>query len=320
MRFHSVESFSDLPTETDYYALAIFSSGFERRATFIAQNFNRYATKRVLVLGFEAQLDVLSRQENDRFFSAWAGSILNCSEVDDDKVLFSALDDAAQTNQDGPLRILVDYSVMTRAWYGAILTWARFATLSHNIEIDFVYASGKYMGDFRPLAISDIISLPGFEGTSGGFRRTTAIFGLGYDKYATLAVYDRIEPDRVYCCIAERYPDDEASLKALKENDVLVESALKVIKLPLIDVPSAFRLLADQILGMDRSTHIVIVPMGPKTHVLVTLLVALRMPWITCLHARGSRTAPVQVEADGTIALSRVTFCNDVAATKEVSV
>ena len=310
MKFHSVETFSNLPTEKNYYALAIFASGFEKRATFVADKFNRATAKRVLVLGFEAQLDVLSRPENDRFFSGWSGSIQSCSGADDDKLIFGVLDDVASADQEGPLRILVDYSVMTRAWYGAVLTWARFASLSRNIEIDFIYASGKYEGNFGPLAISDIISLPGFEGTSGGFRRTTAIFGLGYDKYATLAVYDRIEPDRVYCCIAQRYPDDEASLKALEENNVLVESSARVIKLPLIDVASAFRLLADQILGMDRTTHIVIVPMGPKTHVLVTLLVALRMPWITCLHARGSRMVPVQVVADGTISLSRVTFCS----------
>jgi hypothetical protein len=289
--------------------LAIFASGFEKRSTYVASQFIQKTTRKIVVLGFAVELDVLSRPENDVFFRNHLNiGVTTCAGVDEDKFLFGLLDETAELNQGVPLRLLVDYSVMTRAWYGAILTWARFTTKAQTVEIDFVYASGRYLGEFGPLAISDIISLPGFEGTSGGFRRTTAIFGLGYDKYATLAIYDRLEPDSIYCCIAQHSLDDEGSKKALKENAVLVESAVKVIALPLMDVQSSFSLLGDQILGLERSTHIVMVPMGPKTHVLVTLLVALRMPWITCLHARGTRTTPVQVEADGKVGVARVIF------------
>ena len=309
MRFKSVEAIESLSNDEQYYDLAIFASGFESRSTHIASLVSPNVAKQNIILGFERERDVLSRQSNDKYFSErFNVELKTCAESDDDQFLFDILNSLKTTDKEYPLRILIDYSVMTRSWYSAILTWARFFESDGSIELDFAYACGDYHGDFGPLAISEIVSLPGFEGISGGFRRTTAIFGLGYDKYATLAVYDRLEPDSVYCCIAQRYSDDENSNKVLKENEVLIDAATKLIHLPLTDVPTAFGILSDQILLLERSTHIVIVPMGPKTHVLITLLVALRLPWITCLHAKGSRVTPIQVDASGPLSISRVKF------------
>jgi hypothetical protein len=312
MRFKSVETQIEISNEPRYYDLAIFSSGFEKRAIHIASHIDSQISKKFIVLGFRGDQDVLSRKENDRYFTDKFGAEqLHQLGSSDDQHIFSLLNELEIADEGLPLRILVDYSVMTRSWYSAILTWARFAQFNSSIELDFAYSCGEYLGDFGPLSISEIVSLPGFEGISGGFRRTTAIFGLGYDKYATLAVYDRLEPDSVYCCIAQRYPDDENSNKVLKENDELVEASTKLIQLPLTDITLAFSLLSDLILSLERSTHIVMVPMGPKTHVLVTLLAALRMPWITCLHAKGDRSTPIQVEASGPLSLCRVIFQGD---------
>lgn len=310
MRFKSVETLERISTEKSYYDLAIFSSGFEERATHIARSVSHSIAKKTVVLAFENASDVLSREDNDRYFLEWSnGTPPLIATPGNDQFIFELLNKCCVEQNGQPIKILVDYSVMTRTWYSAILTWARFSSLQTKIELDFVYACGKYLSEFGPLSISEIVSLPGFEGVSGGFRRTTAFFGLGYDKYATLAVYDRLEPDSIYCCIAQRYLGDQNAEKVLRENDILVDAASgQLLHLPLTDVSLAFSLLSDQILSLDRTTHMVMVPMGPKTHVLATLLAALRMPWITCLHAKGERSEPVQVEAAGPLSISRVVF------------
>lgn len=314
MRFNTVESLSSISSDENYYNLGIFASGFEARATFFARQIEKKILGNCIILGFSGSSETLSRKENDSYFiTEFEKPIISLQDEAHDSDIFKLLDRLSGNSRGAVFRILVDYSVMTRTWYAAILTWARFATDFSSIEIDFVYAAGSYLSEFDPLSISEIECLPGFEGVSGGFRSTTAIFGLGYDRYATLAVYDRLEPDAIYCCIARKSADDPNAVRVLNENEVVVEAASKVISLPLTNVSEAFRILCDHVISFERDSHIVVVPMGPKSHVLVTLLVALRLPWLTCLHARGQRTRPVQVVATGVLSISRVSFVQDIS-------
>lgn len=309
MRFRKVETVHNLEDSVGYYALGIFASGFETRAVHVAKKFGANTLEKTVVFGFSSDVRALSRENNDIFFKSFgSGEFLLLGTQDDDQVIFTCLNSLLTKKKTDVLRILVDYSVMTRTWYSAILTWARLADFDREVEIDFVYASGRYLNDFDPLLISELETLPNFEGNSGGFRKTTALFSLGYDQYATLAVYDRIEPDVLYCCVAGMAGCDASAIKALSENQAMVEASERIVELPLLDVEAAFRLLCDVIVGIGRDSHVVVVPMGPKTHVLVTLLVALRLPWLTCLHAKGTRPRPIQVEALGPISIARVFF------------
>jgi len=312
MRFRKVESLLKLEDASDYYSLGIFSSGFERRSTHLIKSCGPDMFKRVMVFKFALGGGALSRPENDGYFeSIPKAEFLQLEGNNDDELIFTYLENFVVECYDSVLRIFVDYSSMTRSWYGAILTWARLCEKSYSIEIDFVYASGRYLSEFDPLLISEIETLPNFEGISGGFRKTSALFGLGYDQYATLAVYDRIEPDSLYCCVASLSPNDPSALKTIHANQAMIEAAERLVELPLLNIESAFRDLCDLLMSIGRDSHVVVVPMGPKTHVLVTLLVAIRMPWLTCLHAKGFRPQPVQVEATGPLSIARIYFSPD---------
>lgn len=307
MRFSTVENLPSIDPERDHYDMGVFASGFEERSTYLASRMVAKNFSKVVVAGFPDGLDELSRQENDRFFQQWSGQKVEIVDGYSDEYFFKIFS-SASIQDSGVYRILIDYSVMTRTWYAAMLTWMRYAEVPIRVEIDFVYSCGIYMSEYAPLSIADIETVPGFEGISGGFRRTTAIFGLGYDKYATLAVYDRLEPDSIYCCIARQSASDANAEKVILENEVVLEAATKVVELPLMNVSEAVRLMCDHVLSIERDTHIVVVPMGPKTHILVTFLVALRLPWLTCVHPRGERITPVQVKASGEISVTRVVF------------
>ncbi|MRV75805.1 hypothetical protein GJ700_29240 [Duganella sp. FT92W] len=293
------------------YELGIFASGYETRSTFFTRKIGSERFKSIRILGFLDGRSELQRESNDAHFQNWASKDVEIISDFEDEFIFEILNESSLHWGNGPVRIFVDYSVMTRSWYAAILTWLRHAAIHFEIEIDFAYTCGIYEDNYPPLSISEIESLPGFEGVSSGFRSTTAIFGLGYDKYATLAVYDRIEPDNIYCCVAKQWPQDESAERALIENSVIVDSAVKVIELPLIDVAEAMRQLCDHLICIERDSHIVVVPMGPKTHVLATLLMAIRLPWITCLHAKGERIMPVDVLPSGKQSITRLLFVPD---------
>lgn len=306
LRVQTLERVSDIE---GYYSWGLFSSGFEKRSSHVAAAIDQRVLRGRVALGFAEGKDLLSRPDNDRIFNETLNiPVVNPDATGYEAFLLTELDKLLTAGSNEKVSILIDYSVMTRAWYGLILNWARFANHNQPIEFDFVYAYGKYLSEFDPLSISDIIALPGYEGISAGLRNTVAVFGLGFDKYATLAVYDRLEPDSVICCVAENPDNDTSASKAIQENDVLCDVAGRVIRLPLGDLESAFAILSDNIASQELTSHIVVVPMGPKPHVLVSLLIALRLPRVTCLHAQGTRERPVQVEAEGPISVARVTF------------
>lgn len=313
MRFDQVQSLKSFPSTDGYYSWGLFASGFEKRSTYVPSIIDQRTLRGRVALGFSEGLTLLSRPDNDKFFAEQLDiPVIIPPGNEYDEFILSELDKLLATGGNEKVSILVDYSVMTRAWYGLILNWARFASHTKPIEIDFVYANGRYMGEFDPLSISDIVALPGFEGISAGMRSTVAIFSLGFDKYATLAVYDRLEPDNLICCVADQSDDPSMALKALKVNEELCEAASRVLKLPLEDLTVAFSILSDNITVQEQTSHIVVVTLGPKPHVLASLLTSLRIPRITCLHARGVRATPLQIEAAGPINVARVTFVPEV--------
>lgn len=300
------------------YDLAIFASGFEARATNILK-LTSVRPRSCRVLGFSNDRETLSRKTNDQVFSdaGWAVDIV--PETEADQYIYEMLNHAHSSCDSRETRILVDYSVMTRAWYGAILNWAAALDDGTAVQIDFAYSHGDYARKFGPLKIEDIVSLSGFEGISSGARSTTAFFGLGFDKYATLSVLDRIEPDDVYCFVARSGDSADSADYVLSENSEVVDAAQgKVFSLPIASVAESFRIICEHVSIIEddpsqRDTEIAIVPMGPKPHVLASLLAAQRMPRVACLHVKGERAEPVEVKATGIVTACRVEFVNDFA-------
>jgi hypothetical protein len=303
-----------LPTaQFPIYDAAFFASGFEARSTHLAQLTEEARTQVKYVLGFPEAFDVHSRELNDEFFKSKfsiAPLILDRSSAD--RSIFDLLQLAERqcAASDGVLRILVDYSVMTRAWYGAILSWARYgAAVAKEVHLDFFYSHGRYEGDFFPLRIAQIYSISGFEGLSVGTRTTTALFGLGFDKYATMAVYDRIEPEDVICFVSQQGPDDPHAARVLEQNrEIISSSGRAAVPLPLAAVSTIHRIFAAHVQSIGRDKEVVIVPMGPKPHVLAALLVSQTMPWVTSLHVMGRRDKPVQVQATGHVSGTRIVY------------
>jgi hypothetical protein len=208
------------------------------------------------------------------------------------------------------IKIAVDYSAMTRDWYGRILTWARYQTKFKEVTVDFFYSHGIYCAKFDHLQIKDIVCVPGYEGVGAGARFTTAFFGLGFDGGATSTVGELIEADRTICFVARGGSvDPHADEVTAKNSEIIRESNTDLIFLPLSDVRRATSILLESIgKYCNDSDKVLVIPMGPKPHILVSLLACQIVPSAACLHVRGARGAPVQVTASGEIACTRVQY------------
>lgn len=291
------------------YDLIVLASGFEARSTNLLLQIPESVLDRVLVLGFAGDRNTLSRPQNDRIFGERGLS----PEVCDSQLAYEALLRErllhASHRRAKPTRILIDYSVMTRSWYGMILTWLRYGARDDTVEADFVYSHGQYLSQFEPLHIESVAAIPGFEGYCAGSRSTAAVFGLGYDKYAVLALYELIEPDSVVCFLAQESRDDDRTKRAIQENSEIIRlSRRDPLRVPLSNVSEIYRLLYEAMTSIPTDCEIVAVPMGPKPHVLATLLIAQAIPRVTCLHASGYRHHPVEVHATGEVSAWRLVY------------
>lgn len=289
------------------YDVSLFASGYESRCIHIPKLTAPGMIDNPLVFGFEEEAHSGNRDDNDKLFlDQW-----NCKPIilssDDEKPIYEYLHEHTQS-LDRPIHILVDYSSMSRLWYAAVINWARFAASGKDVIIDFVYSMGRYEEEKRPMVIREMMSIPGCEGRAFCLRKSVAIFGLGFHGMATLCVLDRLEADIVYAFIASPGSSEEYVAKTRKINKDLIENhkTEPLLELPLASIEMCYRYLAEIIAPHRPDGEITLVPMGPKPHVLASILVAMRFQEVACLRVSGVPD-PLDVKPTGEIVATRVT-------------
>lgn len=308
MKIKGIESFSFESTCWETYNLIFVASGFEERSTHLATHIPNENLDQLKVIGFDDNRDTLSRAKNDKWFTERTRRPIHIpiSTNEVEQLIYGSLNSLTSDT----VKIAVDYSAMTRDWYGRILTWARYQTKFKEVTVDFFYSHGSYCSKFDHLQIKDIVCVPGYEGVGAGARFTTAFFGLGFDGGATSTVGELIEADRTICFVARGGAvDPHADEVTSKNSEIIRESNADLIYLPLSDVRRATSILLENIgKYCNDSDKVLVIPMGPKPHILASLLACQIVPSAACLHVRGARGTPVQVTASGEIACTRVQY------------
>lgn len=309
MRLYKVADIGSGCLKEGLYDLAIFASGVEQRCTLIPELLKREHVIESVVFGYEESKEDYYRPDNDKYFrSEWADDITIASDSND-TVIYDRL---RRVDLDGKerFRILVDYSTMSRLWYGSILNWLRYFDGESEVEIDFLYSLGVYKNEFSPLVIEDILAIPGYEGSPIVDARSLAIFGLGFDGIATLGAFDLIEPNIVYAYLASPGAAEGYAEQTEKYNNLFLSGYVEnLLKVPILSIEATLKSLTELISPHRGETNIIIVPMGPKPHVLAAMLLCLRFEKeVTCLRVRGRREPRVDVEATGSVVATRVFF------------
>ncbi len=289
------------------YDRAFFASGYEKRCTHVARQLNPKNIQTPYVLGFKELDKSEQRIENDKYFKdAW-----NCSPLiisaDDESEIYNLLNSSSYTK--GQLKIIADYSSMSRLWYAGILNWARFSPNIKEVIVDLLYSVGEHQDSTHPMVINQILSIPGLEGGPVPLSKSVAIFGLGFDGASPLCVLDRLEPDVVYSYVASPAAFNEYPQITYKQNSVIINKhARATIELPLNSVEMTYIHLAELVSQHQKDSDITIIPMGPKPHVLAAILLAMRFEEITCLRVGGKIEKTREVGTTGQIVCTRVHF------------
>ena len=200
-------------------------------------------------------------------------------ESDSHEGIYDILDVRFNSNENKDCSILVDYSCMSRVWYAALLYWFYLQRKAcDHLSFMFLYAKGKYTKSFagRDVVIGEICPVPGCAGISSRQANTVAIFCLGFFGYMSLCVYDELEPNDIYTISTIEKPLRGFSIERQPGNKELIERAAKPLRISVCSVEGAFRQMMEIAKYRQlKGENVTIVPMGPKPHILASILVAL---------------------------------------------
>jgi hypothetical protein len=291
------------------YHACLFASGYETRCTNIARIVRPASIALPLVFGFAEESESETRRSSDAFYKTEWGCEPIPMSGDDEQPIYENLRLAIQATE-GPIKLLVDYSSMSRIWYAAVLNWARFAVPGRQVTIDFVYSVGRYSDTTHQMVIRNMVTLPGCEGRSYRLRESVAVLGLGFHGLAALCVLDRLESDVVYAFLASPGASIDSAEMTRAKNKGIIEcyKTRSVLEIPLNSLESCYRCLAELIAPHRVNGEITLVPMGPKPHVLASILVAMRFQEVACLRVTATSDTS-DVFPTGDVIATRVIVC-----------
>lgn len=294
-----------------HYDLGVFACGYEQRCVNVATFMDKSRILQNVVFGFKEIMCSEQRKKNDEYFIEHWNKKQILVSTNDEGPIYNYFLDFFKNKKGNSFKIMVDYSSMSRLWYSGILHFLHVAQTNYKeIIVDLLYSVGAHRKKIPEIVITDILSIPGFEGISVPFNKSVAVFGLGFDRHAPLCVLDRLESDIVYAFLAAPAAFDDYPRIARDNNKELIEAAKKTLEFPLNSVEHTYRYLTEIVTPHFVDSNIILIPMGPKPHVLASILLSMRFDSIACLRVTGNRSDSENVQATGDIVVTRIHFRN----------
>lgn len=290
-------------------SLFICTSGYEKRSVYFARKILKLGISagQFLVIGFDDFTDYLNRIENDKFFSKLGVKVKPFKQNKKELVIgyiIKAIKERVASAGDEPIEIHIDYSCMPRLWYCYLPSIVE-KVLRKQDRVYFWYTPGHYINDFEyPTAgVEDFKLFSGKPTVCPDIR--THIFGLGFDKIRTQAIWSVLDPSNLICyyailpIVAKYYEDYLERVK--KDNQEILMLANGKFSVPMDDFVFSLSKIVSMVRQYRNLGDVILVPDGPKPLILATSLASLmfNVSGIVCFHVRRQRSytyQPVDVE------------------------
>lgn len=274
------------------FDLFIAVSGYESRSVYLAENLSSHQCEKI-VLGFDDRKNVLSRPENDlRYmelgFTYYELPGNNSSEIT------NILDGICMKNGCRGMKILVDYSCMSKTWLTSIIHYFSMNELMvEDSEVYFSYTP-SYFDSAKNLDKKQITwNLPGYFRTPG--KPISVIIGLGYEKLIGESVFNSLRNFTKYVFYSNPAFDNRFVEEVLANNAKILKKLdeEKIFNYPIQDLKETDALLTSLSLELRLNHRLVLISMGPKPFTLSCLLLAARYPDIHVWNISSSVTGNV---------------------------
>jgi hypothetical protein len=266
-------------------------------------------TEQKICLGFDKYLDLGTRKENDNFFHKNGFKFIRASgdSIDEiNKILVEILN-----IKKDELNIVVDYSCMTRLWYGHILELLSMYNLDKKVSVFFCYSKSKFIPPPKlEIYHNDVSPIDGFYTISTPIKPVALIISLGYIKQQAFSLTEFFD--------AERY----LFLNKAGENDMYYDTVKKVNKEIIKSTPeeNIFNFSLSNILFTETILEhlcrdllpdhkVIIAPCGPKPFTLISFLLSLKLDSVDVWRISfGKNDLTLPYEANGEIITYKISF------------
>ncbi|MBI3510940.1 MAG: hypothetical protein HY064_09750 [Bacteroidetes bacterium] len=303
------------------YDVIIVASGYETRATSLAQKLEEQNSKRI-VIAFEEWQDHEQRIKNDAIFKS-LGYLPYPAKEGSCESIITILNDVFQDflfKQD--VSVLIDYSCMTKVWYATIINYfINKDSIIRNLDLTFSYTPSKYSDPQPPMPNKYMGPIPGIYCVSTSNKPTALIIGLGYEMERAQGIVEYLDPKTTYAFYSNPAFDKKFVSVVEKNNAQLLSSLGKenVFKHPIGDLKSTDAQLTSLCLSLKSTHRIILAPLGPKPFALLCLLLSARYPEIDVwrVSAGDSGNKYDRKPANTEPVICRIVFERELIATEE---
>jgi len=309
LNLKSVENINADIIKNEIFDLGIFGCGYESRSSHLAQNLdlNKIALK--IAFGFAEHNETESRKTNDGFYAKSGITPIIVSSQDEQAIFEKLISVFEAFNEKAELKILIDYTSMSRLWYSGILNFLRLQVSKKSITVYLNYSLGEYKKQYLDYSYSSINSLPSHEGSLSSNNKTLLVLAIGFSPFMVKSVIEEIEPNEIIGVlpIPNIKPDYEKRSIEIKE-DILTKDIDDWIKCPINDLETIFRTYAELTSSNIHRKDLIFLSLGPKIFTLASILVSQRFDQVTCLYLKSSNGSNEDVVATGDFICNRITY------------
>ncbi len=179
------------------------------------------------------------------------------------------------------LSVIVDYSSMSRLYYGSFLRSCYEYKGNTKINLCFIYNIAK---PIPPLCsqLFHFEPMPGYSQLRLPQNPTALIIGLGYEEGRAYSLKDYFDAEEVYIFRTDQNSSAEYYDLVTHNNERLLRSLYNqgkrnIFEYSLENIAYTHKMLSDLCQELSDKYRIVIAPCGPKPFTLISLLVSLRL-------------------------------------------
>lgn len=257
--------------------LVIAASGYERRATFIARKIHSLKAARRVALGFTDRL-VLNREPNDALFRELGYELIS-AEGDSDEIIRGLLGNYLGVVRKRNVKIILDYSSMTRVWYAGVIDLLRGSALDlESVDVYFAYTPSAFSKPGPPGANAYMGPIRGFSGLALPDKKIALVIGLGYERQRALGLVEYVEPAETILLFAKPALDERFVREVERNNAEVIDRVGRnnIVTYPIADLAATASILTSLCLSLNESYRVILAPLGPKPLTLLCLLLATR--------------------------------------------
>ncbi|OXX36483.1 hypothetical protein B9J90_08050 [Vibrio sp. V09_P4A23P171] len=292
------------------YDIALFSCGYEERCIDVATRLNNDNIENVIVLAFDQHKEDSVRVDSLNYFAEnWSNfQLLEISQREISSIQ-KKLSEIIGSLHRKEIKILIDYTSMSRAWYAAVLNYlVNFCEV--KVTVDLTYATAVYKNLDLNVELGELRVIPGCEGISLTKRHNAAIFMLGFDRYGPQRLYNLLNPNKCFGIMAAPAASYDYENTCLEKNKDFISHYLggedKLIKLPINSIATCYDNMSQMLSPLRSEYNVSIIPFGPKPHILTAILCSFNYPNVTCLYSEYIRKETTKVQSSGDFVISRL--------------